>query len=66
MVGMQRAACTANGQIRNFGTMAPKKRVRFAIEEERCEDCFETRRKLRQLQRSLDTALQQEQQQQER
>lgn len=41
--------------------MASKKRVRFAVEE-RCEDCFQTRRKLRQLQRSLDTALQQQQQ----
>lgn len=37
--------------------MAHVKRVRFAIEEERCEDCWETGRKLRQQQRALDNAL---------
>ena len=37
--------------------MAHVKRVRFAIEEERCEDCSQTARKLRRHQRALDSAL---------
>lgn len=38
--------------------MAPK-RVRFAVEEERCEDCSQTCRTLRKQQRRLDAQLQQ-------